>query len=346
MREFKNILVTGGAGFVGSNFIRYLYGRPDFKGRIVNLDALIIPGHAENLKLIEKKIDFSRYSFIRGNICNKELIKKIFIEYRIDAVVNFAAETPAENRQQIPGVLMNTNINGTVILLEAASKLWNNRDGQLFHHVSTGDAGVVKDKPDSADPGNGVNSAYSYLKSKASSNSAVMDYHRQYGVPVTVSNCVNNFGPCQAPDKPVPYMIYRMKQGAAVQIPYGDHLGRMSYVDDHSSAIWTIMKKGKTGSAYNIGSTKSRDNQEMVNMLCERLGAYMNKSGIQYRKLVTYTREIPADYNNNNVSDCGKLNDELGWKEVYGLEKGLELTVRWYFENSGWFSRVKASTGG
>lgn len=336
MRNLKNILVTGGSGFVGSNFIRFMLNLPEFNGRIINLDALTMAGNGDNLKSIETKFGNDRYFYIRGNICNKELNNKIFSQYNVDSVVNFAAETPAESKQQIPGLLMNTNINGTLSLLEAAKKYWENKSGVVFHHVSTGDADLLAQADSKDAPGN----YYSYLKSKASSNSVVHEYHKTYGLPVTISNCVSNFGPYQFPDKSVPSIIFGLKEGRAVEVSDGDNLGRMIYVEDHSSAIWSILKKGTSGSTYNIAGDTLPDNNTFINMLCDKMGAYMNKSGIHYKKFVMHVRETPAE-GINFVTGSGKLKDELGWKETFGLVKGLEVTVKWYFENSGWINKVR-----
>ncbi len=336
MRNLQNVLVTGGSGFIGSNFIRYLFGQPDFNGRIINLDALTASVNADSLNDVETKYGNTRYYHIRGNICNKELTGSIFSRYNVDTVVNFAAETPCKDKPSLPGLMMNTNINGTLSLLDTAKKFWEDKDRVLFHHVSTGDA-PPDDKAESKDA---LGNHYSYLKSKASSNNVVSEYFKSYGIPVTISNSVNNFGPYQYPDKPVPGIIFSMKEGKTVKVTDGSHLGRMIYVDDHCSALWTILRKGKPGERYNIAGDIAPENSLVINMLCDKMGEYMNKSGIHYRKFVTHVREnSTADI--SSVTGSGKIKSELGWKESVGLGKGLELTVKWYHENSGWINRVR-----
>lgn len=342
MREFRNILVTGGAGFVGSNFIRYILSLPDFKGRVVNLDAMTTAWSGENLREIEGKYGAERYCHIRGNICNRALVSTVFSAHNIDAVVNFAAETPAASRDDMPGILLKTNINGTQVLLQAAEKVWKSRSGVLFHHVSTGDASMLTGySAENKDAERSSYSAYLYYKSKASSNNAVLEYNRGYGVPATISNCAANFGPYQHPDRSVAAMILGMKEGRTVAVPRGEGMGRMIYVDDHSSAIWAILKNGRQGDIYNIGSENSCNNSCFADILCGSMSAYTGRPGEQYKKLITFPDEKPCE-DINRVVCCGKLKNELGWIEACGLEKGLGLTVKWYHENSGWVSRVKS----
>ena len=251
MRKLNNILVTGGAGFIGSNFIRYILNDNSFDGRIINIDSLTYAGNLESLQDVNSKFGGERYIFSNIDICDKEKIENIFKEYDIDTVVHFAAESHVDRSIHGPGEFIQTNIIGTFNLLDTARTSWKDRDDVLFHHVSTdevfgslGDKGFFfEDTPyDPRSP---------YSASKASSDHLVRAYYHTYDFPITLSNCSNNYGPFQFPEKLIPVMIENMVNEKPLPI-YGDgkNIRDWLYVEDHNSAVWLIMKKGETGDSF------------------------------------------------------------------------------------------------
>lgn len=342
MRKLKNILVTGGAGFIGSNFIHYLFKNTDFDGRIINADKLTYAGNLENLKEIESSFAGSRYFFERADICDYEIIEAIFKKYDIDTVVHFAAESHVDRSIHGPKDFIQTNIVGTFTLLEVARALWNSRDDVLFHHISTdevfgslGDTGFFyEDTPyDPRSP---------YSSSKASSDHLVRAYNHTYGLPVTLSNCSNNYGPYQFPEKLIPVMILNIKEEKPLPV-YGDgkNIRDWLYVNDHNSAAWTIIRKGKTGDTYNIGGENEWENIKLVNVLCEKMAIFMKKDKDYYKKLITFIKDRPG-HDRRYAINCDKIKKELGWKQSVDFDAGLDNTIKWYLENQNWIDNVRS----
>jgi dTDP-glucose 4,6-dehydratase len=288
-----NILVTGGSGFIGTNFIRYLLLDSDFNGKIINVDLLTYAGNPENLKDIEK--DFpSQYAFIQADICDKETLESIFKKYDIDTVCHFAAESHVDRSIVAPNAFIQTNIIGTFNLLQIA----RDRQKQIsrFHHISTdevfgslgADGFFTETTPyDPSSP---------YSASKASSDHLVRAYHRTYGLPVTISNCSNNYGPFQFPEKLIPLMILNALEGKALPV-YGDgkNVRDWLFVEDHCQAIWEIIKQGKAGETYNIGGNCEMENLFLVGMLCDMVDE-LAPSPLQKRRreLITFVKDRPA----------------------------------------------------
>ncbi len=322
-------MVTGGAGFIGTNFIRYLYSIPGTPDRIVNADVLTYAGRRDNLRDIEKAHAGS-YRFEQIDICDAGEVRRVLAEHEIDTIVHFAAESHVDRSIDGPADFMRTNILGTFTLLEAARDAWAGRDDVLFHHVSTdevygslGEEGYFfEDTPyDPRSP---------YSASKASSDHLVRAYHHTYGVPVTVSNCSNNYGPYQYPEKLIPLLITNMIEGKPLPV-YGDgrNIRDWLYVDDHARAIWTILRKGATGHTYNIGGENEWENIRLVHRLCETMATITGRDKGYYTKLITFVKDRPG-HDRRYAINCDRIKKELGWVREVDLDAGLDLTIRWY----------------
>jgi dTDP-glucose 4,6-dehydratase len=339
----KSVLVTGGAGFIGSNFIHYLFKNDDFNGRIINVDKLTYAGNLDNLRDIDKKYGGKRYFFENVDICDSTQMKQIFEKYDIDTVVHFAAESHVDRSIFGPKDFIQTNILGTFNLLEIAREFWKeNKDNYLFHHISTDEVyGSVKDgdcfyehtsyKPNSP-----------YSASKASSDHLVRAYYKTYGLPVTISNCSNNYGPYQFPEKLIPLMTLNILEEKPLPV-YGDgkNIRDWLYVEDHCAAIWKILKYGQTGETYNIGGENEWENIKLVNSLCEIIAGLNKKNKNYYKKLITYVKDRPG-HDRRYAINCDKLKDQLAWKQKYNFQDGLNKTINWYIENKNWVYRVRS----
>lgn len=342
MRKLENILVTGGAGFIGSNFIRYIFKKTDFKGKIINFDRLTYAGNAESLNDIDSEFGGSRYFFVHGDICSKDDVDNALKKYGIDTVIHFAAESHVDRSIHGPAEFMNTNIMGTFNLLESARSAWSGRDDVLFHHVSTdevygslGDTGYFYETTpyDPRSP---------YSASKASSDHIVMAYNHTYGLPVTMTNCSNNYGPFQFPEKLIPVMIMNIKDGKKLPV-YGDgkNIRDWLYVDDHNSAVWAVVNRGRNGETYNIGGENEWENIRLVNSLCEKMALRLGKEKDYFKSLIEYVKDRPG-HDRRYAINCDKIKNELGWKQSFDFEKGLDLTIDWYLSNDEWINRVRS----
>ena len=341
-RNPLNVLVTGGAGFIGSNFIRFLLNAEDFVGRIINVDLLTYAGNLLNLVDINDSLGGSRYFFERADICDRARIERIFLEYEIDTVVHFAAESHVDRSIVRPDAFVHTNILGTYTLLDVARLAWQQRADALFHHVSTdevygslGDSGSFSEST-AYDPRS------PYAASKASSDHLAMAYHHTYGLPVTLSNCSNNYGPYQFPEKLIPLMILNMMKAKPLPI-YGDgkHVRDWLYVDDHSSAVWTIIRTGRTGEKYNIGGESEWENLRLVETLCELVAEKLQKAAADLTGLITFIKDRPGHDRRYSI-DCSKIKTELQWRRRVEIMEGLSKTVAWYINNFEWIERVQS----
>jgi dTDP-glucose 4,6-dehydratase len=346
VRSLKNILVTGGAGFIGVNFIRFLFGeaeeKPEFNGRIINLDNLTYAGNAGSLKEIKEKYCGGRYIFERGDICNRSLVENIFQEYEIDTVVHFAAESHVDRSILGPEAFIKTNVMGTFTLLDVARNAWKDKKDVLFHHISTdevygslGETGYFTETTpyDPCSP---------YSASKAASDHLVIAYNHTYGLPITLSNCSNNYGPYQFPEKLIPLMIINMLEGKPLPV-YGDgkNIRDWVYVEDHNNAVWTIMQKGKVGEKYNIGGENEWENIRLLNELIDIVAKKTNKDADKIRSTITYVKDRPG-HDRRYAIDCSKIKRELGWKQNVNFNQGLERTVDWYLANREWIDRIRS----
>jgi len=361
VRTLENVLVTGGAGFIGVNFIRYLFGegyaKPDFEGRVINLDALTYAGNSASLKEIDDKFGGVRYFFENGDICNRDFVEGIFHKYNIDTVVHFAAESHVDRSIFGPEAFIKTNVMGTFNLLEIARSFWKSSDcsvsgsssgfssieeNNLFHHIGTdevygslGEAGYFSETTP-YDP----HSPYS--ASKAASDHLVLAYYHTYGLPVTLSNCSNNYGPYQFPEKLIPLMILNILDGKDLPV-YGDgkNIRDWVYVEDHNNAVWTIMQNGKVGEKYNIGGGNEWENIKLLNFLIEIMARKTGQDVERIKSSINYIKDRPG-HDRRYAMDCSKIKRELGWKQMLSFEEGLELTVDWYLNNCEWVDQIKS----
>jgi dTDP-glucose 4,6-dehydratase len=341
--RLENILVTGGAGFIGGNFIRLLLERePDFSGRVVNLDALTYAGNIASLSDVQAKFGGKRYFFERGDIRDADLVANLFEKYGIDTVVHFAAESHVDRSIMGPDVFVQTNILGSFTLLEAARRYWSGRDGVLFHHVSTdevygslGEIGAFAETTPYA-----PRSPYS--ASKAASDHMVMAFYHTYGLPVTLSNCSNNYGPYQFPEKFIPLMILNLKEKKPLPI-YGDgrNVRDWIHVDDHNRAVWRILRYGKVGESYNIGGENEWENIRLIQALIEIVAKTTGADADDLNRLVAFVKDRPG-HDRRYAMNCAKIKRELHWERVIGFEEGLAKTVDWYLGNTEWVDGVRS----
>lgn len=339
MRNLKNILVTGGAGFIGSNFIRFLLSKTDFNGKIVNFDKLTYAGNLENLADLA---DDSRYLFIKGDICDIDAVKSAFEKHDIDTIVHFAAESHVDRSILGPAEFIHTNILGTFNLLETARGIWKDFDGKLFHHVSTDEVYGSLGEEGYFTETTPYSPRSPYSSSKAASDHLVNAYFHTYGLPITISNCSNNYGYYQFPEKLIPVMIENMLEEKNLPV-YGDgkYVRDWLFVEDHNNAVWAIMNKGRTGECYNIGGDNEWENIKLLNVLCEIVANQTGKDKDYYKKLITFVKDRPG-HDRRYAIDCSKIKNELGWKQDYTFDNGLQETVKWYLENREWIGRVKS----
>lgn len=348
-----NILVTGGAGFIGSNFIRYVLGRPDFTGRVVNYDKLTYAGNLLNLSDVAGQHGGKKYFFERGDIGDYENVKKVLSKYDITVVVHLAAESHVDRSIFGPKEFIETNISGTFNLLDAARQFWTTRKDVRFHHVSTdevygslGETGFFFESTpyDPRSP---------YSASKAASDHLVRAYYYTYGLPVTLSNCSNNYGPYHFPEKLIPLVILNAIDGKNLPV-YGDgkNVRDWLYVENHCDAIWLILSKGKPGETYNIGGECEKKNIDVVTTICDILEAiYPIKenpraqkiaTGIKrYRDLISFVTDRPG-HDRRYAINCDKIKNDLGWEPCRPFEAGLRHTIAWYLENSAWVDNVRS----
>jgi dTDP-glucose 4,6-dehydratase len=341
----RNVLVTGGAGFIGSNFVRYLLNEePDVK--IFNLDALTYAGSLENLRDLP---DPSRYQFIHGSINDRFLIDKLLREQEIDTIVHFAAETHVDRSILGPAQFVETNVVGTFILLEAARTTWLNEikrspDEVRFHHIST-DEVFGSLEPD--DPPFSENTSYApnspYAASKAASDHLVRSYGHTYGLPYSITNCSNNYGPYQFPEKLIPLMISNAFNGLPLPI-YGDgkQIRDWLYVEDHCKAIRDVIKIGKSGETYIVGGNTQPTNLKVINTLCEILDECLPQSEYSpHESLIEYVVDRPG-HDRRYAMDITKINNDLGWSPRQSLSEGLLKTVEWYLDHQDWIAAIGA----
>jgi dTDP-glucose 4,6-dehydratase len=333
-------MVTGGCGFIGSNFIHYILDKADFNGRIINVDKLTYAGNPENLIGIEKMYP-GRYIFERADICDFDVIRKLFSRYEIDAICHFAAESHVDRSIKKPGSFIYSNIIGTYNLLETARA--HSEEFVLFHHISTdevygslGKRGLFREttpyRPSSP-----------YSASKASSDHLVRAYHKTFNLPVTISNCSNNYGPYQFPEKLIPLITLNAMEGKGLPV-YGDgkNVRDWLYVEDHCEAIWAIMNSGKRGQTYNIGGNMEMENIVIVQMICDILDEiYDPDKGGPRRNLITFVKDRPG-HDKRYAIDFTKIHKQLNWSPKESFETGLRKTIRWYINNKKWVERVNS----
>jgi dTDP-glucose 4,6-dehydratase len=337
--HWKTVLVTGGAGFIGSNFLNLVVPEhPDIL--FVNLDKLTYAGNLANVNSISH---CANYKFVRVDIADYEAVQAAFAKFSPDAVIHFAAESHVDRSIKSPRAFLESNVLGTFNLLEASREAWvDNSPGHLFHHVSTDEVyGALGDEgyfvEDTAyDPSS------PYSASKASSDHLVRAWNRTFGLPSTISNCSNNYGPRQFPEKLIPLMILNAGEGKPLPV-YGKGLNVRDwlYVDDHCHAVWKIATQGEPGETYNVGGSNEVANIEVVEMICDLLDKKFQKRSGSLRDLITYVADRPG-HDFRYAIDASKIQEKLHWTPLETFETGMEKTVQWYLDNPVWIDQVRS----
>ncbi|PAX53870.1 dTDP-glucose 4,6-dehydratase [Brunnivagina elsteri] len=340
-----NILVTGGAGFIGANFV--LLARSQKWANVVNLDKLT---YASNLETLAELQNDENYHFVSGDISNLELVSYLLEQYQSDAIINFAAESHVDRSILSPEDFIQTNVVGTFKLLEASKTYWQKLSSQKqqqfrFLHVSTDE---VYGSLSPTDPAFREDTPYApnspYAASKAASDHFVRAYYHTYGLPTLTTNCSNNYGPRQFPEKLIPLIILNALEGKSLPI-YGDgqNVRDWLYVTDHCEAIYLVLKEGKVGETYNIGGLNEQTNLSVVEKICAIFDKLAPKSNFLHSSLITFVKDRPG-HDRRYAIDCSKIKQELDWQPKENFDSGLLKTVQWYLDNSAWIESVRSGT--
>lgn len=332
MRKYQNLFITGGAGFIGSAFIRYLLADPYKKIHIINYDLLTYAGSIENVK---KTVgDDGRHKFIQGDINDSKKVAEILDAYSIDTIVHFAAETHVDRSIVDPFIFLETNIRGTLSLLEEVKK---RKEKIHFHHISTDEVYGALGKEGKFSESSPFNPNSPYSAAKAASDHFVRAYINTYGISATTSHCSNNYGPYQYPEKLIPLMIHNCLMEKPLPI-YGEgkNVRDWLYVDDHASAICKILESGRSGEVYDIGGDEELSNRELVELLIDEVAKQTGQGVDKYRSLIQFVADR-AGHDFRYAIDSSKMQQELKWSPTVTFVEGLKRTVSWYLENQEWF---------
>lgn len=335
----RNILITGGAGFIGSHLVRHFVKKyPEYK--IINLDALTYAGDLSNLADIEKE---PNYMFVNGDICNKYVVKFILEMHKIDGIIHLAAESHVDNSIKDPTAFLNTNILGTFNLLQSAKECWEDDfSGKRFHHVSTDEVYGALSKDDAPFTELNRYEPHSpYSASKAASDHLVRAYHDTYKFPITISNCSNNYGPNQYPEKLIPLFIQNILNEKPLPVyGTGENIRDWLFVEDHCKAIDKIFHDGKDGETYNIGGNNERTNIDIIHTLIRMVDAKLGREEGYSEKLITFVEDRKG-HDLRYAIDASKIKEELGWHPEENFDSGFEKTVDWYLSNQDWLKHIK-----
>jgi dTDP-glucose 4,6-dehydratase len=336
------VLVTGGAGFIGSAVIRHILSQTG--DSVVNVDKLTYAGNLESLAAVR---DSERYRFEQVDICDQAALERVFAAHRPDAVMHLAAESHVDRSIEGPAAFVQTNIVGTYTLLEACRQYWQGlrgaaRDAFRFHHVSTDEVFGDLEGPEGLFTESTPYAPSSpYSASKASSDHLVRAWYRTYGLPVLLTNCSNNYGPYHFPEKLIPLMILNALEGKPLPVyGRGDQVRDWLYVEDHARALCQVIARGRLGETYNIGGHNEKSNLQVVESLCDLLQELAPVAQRRYRDLITFVQDRPG-HDHRYAIDAGKIERELGWTPRETFESGLRKTVQWYLDNQTWCARVQ-----
>ena len=335
----RNILVTGGAGFIGSHLVRLLVNKYS-EYHIINLDVLTYAGNLENLKDIEHK---ENYSFVKCDICDFKKVKQVFVDYKIDSIIHLAAESHVDRSIEDPFSFAQTNVMGTLSLLQAAKSYWeNNFKNKLFYHISTDEVyGSLSDEGFFTEKTN-YDPHSPYSASKASSDHFVRAFSDTYGLPILISNCSNNYGSFQFPEKLIPLFINNIINNKPLPVyGKGENVRDWLFVDDHARAIDVIFHKGKIGETYNIGGFNEWKNIDLIKVIIKTVDRMLGRDKGTSDKLITYVTDR-AGHDLRYAIDSTKLKNELGWEPSLQFEEGIEKTVKWYLDNKEWMDNINS----
>ena len=334
----RNILITGGAGFIGSHVVRLFVNKyPEY--RIINLDKLTYAGNLANLRDIEHA---PNYTFVRADICDLETIREVFRRYEIDGVIHLAAESHVDRSIKDPFIFARTNVMGTLTLLQAAKEYWNEAwEGKRFYHISTDEVyGTLEFDGSLFTEETRYNPHSPYSAAKASSDHFVRAYHDTYGMPTIVTNCSNNYGPYQFPEKLIPLFINNIRHGRPLPVyGTGENVRDWLYVEDHARAIDLIFHRGKIAETYNIGGFNEWKNIDLIRVIVKTVDRLLGNPEGTSDKLITFVTDR-AGHDLRYAIDASKLKRELGWEPSLQFEEGIEKTVRWYLENQEWMDQI------
>ena len=334
----RTIVITGGAGFIGSHVVRlFVHKYPDYK--IINLDKLTYAGNLANLTDVETK---PNYLFVKGDICDESLVKELFTEQKVDGVIHLAAESHVDRSIKDPFLFAKTNVLGTLNLLQAAKEYWKDDfSNKLFYHVSTDEVYGALEFDDTLFTEETSYDPHSpYSASKAASDHFVRAYHDTYGLPVVISNCSNNYGPYQFPEKLIPLFIHNIRNNKPLPVyGKGENVRDWLYVEDHARAIDLIFHQGKVGDTYNIGGFNEWSNIELIKVLIKVVDKHLERPVGNSDNLITYVKDR-AGHDLRYAIDATKIKSELGWEPSLQFEEGIEKTVKWYLDNQEWLDNV------